>query len=108
MLTTFARRARKARILGSAALDLCLVARGHADGYFENGVYLWDTAAGALIVEQAGGRVEVLRETPPHRQMVVATNGRVHGEMKRLVRMNLLRVETTGRRPRAPAATPSA
>ena len=45
---------QKLRINGAAALDLCHVAAGSGDGYFESGIYLWDFAAGGLIAEQAG------------------------------------------------------
>ncbi|WP_109506258.1 inositol monophosphatase family protein [Nocardioides speluncae] len=53
-------RVRDLRRLGSCALDLCHVAEGAADGYVEEGVHEWDYAAGALIAEEAGARVEVL------------------------------------------------
>ncbi len=46
---------QKIRILGAAALDLCQVACGHADLFFQNGLYLWDIAAAGLIVQEAGG-----------------------------------------------------
>ena len=45
------------RRLGSAALDLCYVAAGRFDGFWEEQLHPWDMAAGALIVEEAGGRV---------------------------------------------------
>ncbi|MBN2164028.1 MAG: inositol monophosphatase [Pontiellaceae bacterium] len=47
---------KKLRINGAAALDICHVADGIADGFFESGIYIWDFAAGALIAERAGGR----------------------------------------------------
>jgi myo-inositol-1(or 4)-monophosphatase len=50
-------RVRDVRRLGSAALDLCYLACGRADAYVEEGLHDWDLAAGALIVEEAGGRV---------------------------------------------------
>jgi myo-inositol-1(or 4)-monophosphatase len=50
-------RVRDVRRSGSAALDMCWVARGRLDGYYEDGVQAWDTAAGELIVREAGGRV---------------------------------------------------
>jgi myo-inositol-1(or 4)-monophosphatase len=53
-------RVRDIRRHGSCALELCHLADGQADGYFEVGVNLWDYAAGALVAEGAGGRVEVL------------------------------------------------
>lgn len=57
---------RKLRINGSAALDLCHVAAGHADGYFEAHLYLWDHAAAGLIAEQAGAVLSLypLRHEP--------------------------------------------
>ena len=53
-------RVRDIRRHGSCALELCHLADGQADGYFELGVNLWDYAAGALVAEGAGARVEVL------------------------------------------------
>lgn len=52
--------ARDLRRMGSAALDLAAVAAGRLDGYFERGLHPWDMAAGALLVQEAGGRVAVL------------------------------------------------
>ena len=54
-------RVRDVRRAGAAALDLCHVAAGRLDGYFERGLKRWDLAAGALIVEEAGGVVRPLR-----------------------------------------------
>lgn len=67
-------RVRDIRRLGSAALDLCFVAAGRCDGYVERGLHAWDLAAGKLIVEEAGGRVEGLRGGPPGRLIVVAAS----------------------------------
>ena len=53
-------RVRDIRRLGSCALDLCLVAEGRLDGYVEEGVHLWDHAAGGLIARAAGARTEEL------------------------------------------------
>lgn len=47
--------ARNVRILGAASLDLCLVASGHLTGFWHDGLYPWDVAAGMLIVQEAGG-----------------------------------------------------
>jgi myo-inositol-1(or 4)-monophosphatase len=76
---------QKARIMGAAALDICHVACGTAEGYFEAGIYIWDVAAAGLIVQRAGGTAEVLRQMDPHRLMFLASNGRVHEPMKRLI-----------------------
>jgi myo-inositol-1(or 4)-monophosphatase len=53
------------RRLGAAALDLCYVAAGRVDAYFEAGLHTWDYAAGALIAAEAGCRVTGLRGQPP-------------------------------------------
>lgn len=77
---------RKARIVGSAAVDLCWVAEGAADGYFEGSIYLWDIAAAGLIVERAGGRIEILAEREePNQLSVAASNGILHDELKQVV-----------------------
>jgi myo-inositol-1(or 4)-monophosphatase len=47
-------RVRDVRRIGSCALDLCMVAAGQLDAYYENGVHLWDWAAGALVAAEAG------------------------------------------------------
>jgi myo-inositol-1(or 4)-monophosphatase len=57
---------------GSAALDLCAVAAGRVDGYYERGTQAWDRAAGALIAEEAGARVEGLHGAPASEAMVLA------------------------------------
>lgn len=73
---------QKARVMGAAALDICRVAAGQADGYFEAGIYTWDVAAASFILEQAGGKAETLAETAPHRLMHMATNGAIHAEFR--------------------------
>jgi myo-inositol-1(or 4)-monophosphatase len=50
---------RDVRRMGSAALDLCMVAAGHLDGYYEDGVHVWDWAAGALIAAEAGANLRL-------------------------------------------------
>ena len=71
---------------GSAALDLCWVAAGHFDGYFECGLKPWDVAAGWLMVEEAGGRV-TNREGGPYifHGPILATNNRIHKEMQQIL-----------------------
>jgi myo-inositol-1(or 4)-monophosphatase len=68
------------RRCGSAALDLCLVADGTYDGYWERGLKPWDVAAGAAIVTAAGGNISIYDGTvfDVKRPEVVATNGRIH------------------------------
>ncbi len=76
-------RAAKVRAFGSAALCLAAVALGQLDGYWEIGPNAWDFAAGALLVEEAGGRVTDFRGRPLdlHGHQIVATNGRIHDEV---------------------------
>ena len=56
-------RVRDIRRIGSAALDLCAVAAGAVDGYFEEGVKAWDVAAGGLIAAEAGAVVSTVTPT---------------------------------------------
>jgi myo-inositol-1(or 4)-monophosphatase len=78
---------QRPRVLGSAALDLCQVASGQADGYFEAGVYVWDVAAAGLIVERAGGTAEALQYHDPRRRhlMYLATNGLLHAAIRDVI-----------------------
>ena len=85
LFTRIAEAVQRPRIIGSAALDLCHVAAGHGDGYFESGIYIWDIAAAGLIVERAGGRTETLAHKENHRMAYMATNGRIHDEFKKLL-----------------------
>jgi myo-inositol-1(or 4)-monophosphatase len=75
------------RRLGSAALDLCYVAAGRLDGFWERGLHPWDIAAGALIVEEAGGLVTDFGATPLDLMVgeVLATNGHVHDAMRQVI-----------------------
>lgn len=76
-------RARAVRRLGSAAVDLCLTAEGIFDAFYEHRLKPWDTAAGALIVEEAGGRLtdfagkEYLVTMPE----IAASNGSIHEQL---------------------------
>lgn len=67
---------------GAAALDLCNVACGRMDAFWELGLKPWDAAAGSLIVEEAGGRVtDAVGSADPYGEMIVATNGHLHPEL---------------------------
>jgi len=69
-------RVRKCRVLGSAALDMAYVACGRFDAYIETGISLWDIAAGWLLVENAGGTVDLRpRENMKDKYSIVASNG---------------------------------
>jgi myo-inositol-1(or 4)-monophosphatase len=76
----FAMRTQSMRRLGSAALDLCYVAMGRLDGYYERGVKAWDIAAGVLILREAGGKVSdyLGHELDLRIGEVVASNGPLH------------------------------
>ena len=82
--TKFLYIAQEIRRPGSAALDLCSVAAGRLDGFWEFGLKSWDTAAGLLIVSEAGGAVTAIDGGAynPFIDGILATNGRVHSEMK--------------------------
>jgi len=84
----FATITQSMRRLGSAALDLCYVASGRLDGYYEGGIHAWDVAAGALIVEEAGGKVTDYRggALDLAGREVVASNGLLHPAMIELTR----------------------
>ena len=79
------------RRLGSAALDLCYVACGRFDGYWEFKLQPWDQAAGALIVEEAGGTLSDFHGSPMniYGKQTLATNGKIHQEMLRIIRKHL-------------------
>jgi myo-inositol-1(or 4)-monophosphatase len=84
----FLERARAVRRLGSAALDLCYVACGRFEGFWEQHLKPWDVAAGALIVTEAGGVVTGMDGTPfdPVAAHLVASNGHVHDQMLAVIR----------------------
>ncbi len=74
------------RRAGAAALDLCSVACGRFDGFWEFGLKAWDTAAGMLLVREAGGMVTDFAGQPYHPgdPVILASNGRIHREMQHL------------------------
>jgi myo-inositol-1(or 4)-monophosphatase len=84
----FLRRARAVRRLGSAAIDLAYVAAGRFDGFWEVRLNPWDISAGALIIEEAGGRVSTLSGAPFDSRLgeIVATNNRIHDQMLDVIR----------------------
>lgn len=77
------RAVRGVRRCGSASIDMCLVADGTYDGYWERRLNTWDLAAGAAIVLAAGGHITALDGSAPvlHIGHVVASNGRIHDEL---------------------------
>ena len=82
----FAAITRDMRRLGSTALDLCYVASGRLDGYYERGIWAWDIAAGSLILEEAGGKVTNYRGSKLDlgAREIVASNGALHPAMTEL------------------------
>jgi len=84
----FIKSARGVRRDGSAALNLCYVAAGRFDGYWESKLKPWDIAAGILIVEEAGGRVSDFQDEPAPEsgREALASNGRVHDAMLEVLR----------------------
>ncbi len=75
------------RRLGSAAIDLCWVAAGRFDGFYEHKLAAWDSAAGFLIVEEAGGKVTDFegKKYSPYQPHIIATNGKIHDELLAVV-----------------------
>lgn len=76
---------KKVRAIGSASLMLCHVAQGICDVYYENDIYLWDVAAGILLVEEAGGKVYLRRKGNTWKYEVLASNDSVHEEASELL-----------------------
>lgn len=75
--------ARKVRVTGSAALDLAFVAGGRMDGYFEPRVWIWDLAAGTLLVDEAGGRACMWRGRARFQRACLAAAPGVFNELAR-------------------------
>ena len=84
----FLGRAQAVRRLGSAALDLCYVAAGRFEGFWEQHLKPWDVCAGALIVEEAGGRITGTDGSPftIAAADLIASNGRIHDAMLTVIR----------------------
>ncbi len=90
VISRFARcltAAQGIRRLGSAALDLCHVACGRFEGFWEENLKPWDTAAGMLIAREAGARITDFSNRPyrPESRELLATNGRIHDRMLELL-----------------------
>jgi len=77
-------RCQDIRRLGSAAIDLCFVARGTYEGYYEMNLKAWDVSAGLIILQEAGGKVSTLDGsdyTLFEDKYIVASNGLIHNEL---------------------------
>jgi len=82
------KQARAIRRLGSAAIDICWVAAGRMDGFWEASLKAWDMRAAALILEEAGGRVTGMagEQWDPYEGHILATNGVIHEEVLAILR----------------------
>jgi myo-inositol-1(or 4)-monophosphatase len=89
----FIKEAQAVRRLGSAALDLCYVAAGRFDGYWEVSLNPWDMAAGTLIVQEAGGKYTDFRGFPStiYDKPVLASNGLIHEQMVEVLRRGVIK-----------------
>lgn len=85
---------RNLRIAGSAALHLAYVASGRLSGFWEIGLNAWDIAAGALLIQESGGKVTDTEGRPYNLAVrnILATNGEIHDELKQ----ELMKAEATG------------
>jgi myo-inositol-1(or 4)-monophosphatase len=81
LYAVYGNQAKKLRAMGSAALDLAYVAAGRFDAYIEQGVNLWDIAAGWVLVEEAGGVMETEQKIPG-KYRVCASSGRIDYPLK--------------------------
>jgi len=88
LFRAFVGQARAVRRLGSAAIDLCYVAAGRMDGFWERDLNAWDIAGGALLVTEAGGRVTALdgEAFTSRGRSVLASNNLIHDAMIQTVR----------------------
>ena len=77
-----------ARRYGAAALDLCYVAAGRLDGFWERGLKPWDAAAGYLIVKEAGGFVTSIdnEDNPVYSKHLIAGNQSIHADVRKIIK----------------------
>lgn len=90
----FMKLSHDVRRMGAASLDFCWLAAGRTDGYWEFGLKPWDVAAGGLVAREAGGRVTDFAGKPwavdeSMGAQTLATNGRLHQAMLRIIRRRL-------------------
>ena len=91
VFSRFIRKGVPVRRLGSAAIDLAWVAAGRFDGFYEHKLQAWDSAAGFLMVSEAGGMVTHFNgeEYSPYEHGLIASNGIIHDELIRWVKGDL-------------------
>lgn len=75
-------KAMKLRAMGSAALDMAYISCGRLDAYIEQGIKIWDIAAGIILIQEAGGRVDLTPGKEPHHYHICAYNGRIPLELR--------------------------
>ena len=87
MMQSVMQRCAGVRRPGAAALDLCYVAAGWYDGFFETGLNPWDVAAGSLIITEAGGLIGNFTGEPDflHKREIVAGNPKIYGQLVHLL-----------------------
>src|SRR5215213_11185223 len=92
----FLTRVQAIRQTGSAALNLCYIAAGRLDGYWERGLSPWDVAAGAVIVTEAGGIVTDMRGGPfrSSNREILASNGTLHGNLLGVIAAHEVAIES--------------
>ncbi len=93
MYARMSKKAQAVRRSGSAALDLCWVACGWLDGYWEYYLAPWDTAAGVLIVAEAGGEISCIdnKKYSIFRNDILASNGKIHHQIKSILNATRMR-----------------
>lgn len=87
IFTALLAQSQAVRRLGSAALDLCCVAAGRFDGFWEQNLHAWDVAAGGLLVQEAGGQVSDYSgdSFSPFGRQIVASNGALHAKLLEVI-----------------------
>jgi len=73
---------------GSSAIDLCYVASGRLEGFFEKGAHIYDIAAGKIVLEEAGGKISMMdgKKIKMDLNSTCATNGKIHNDLLRLIK----------------------
>jgi myo-inositol-1(or 4)-monophosphatase len=100
IFSKFLKSSQAIRRAGSAALDLCYTACGRFDGYWEQGLSPWDTAAASLIVLESSGKVTKFdnKKFSCYDKEILATNGNIHKEMLKIINGSLLSFRKSAKR----------
>ncbi|MFQ6611549.1 MAG: inositol monophosphatase family protein [Fidelibacterota bacterium] len=98
LFKTLTNKTQGVRRLGSAAVDLCHVARGIIDGFWEFDLHPWDSAAGIVILQEAGGTVTRMDGEPFNifDRQILATNGIIHKELLTFTKTKVLELHSSG------------